>query len=206
MRQAMVTGLVVFAALFFQAVEAVPPAVDTYRPFDDKDGVKIEMSQRSDIPWIKATFDVAASADKVITLLSNFATFGDTFSNIYASAEVLSKGSEVGVPFARMHLIWKTPFPFSKRDAVALYKLQFNSDGTRMVMWQGDAKAGDPAEGVRVEHVEGMTQVVPTGANSCRIIYTYLADAGGAPNFLANRSRHTHPLDYRKAILDSLGL
>lgn len=102
---------------------------------------------------------------------------------------------------ARLHVVWPYPFPLRNRDAVIEYRFETLADGSVVLSWSGNARPGDPREGVRIDRVEGETRATELAPGSSRVTYTYLGDLGGKfPRSAEEKAWRAEPVEYFRAL------
>jgi hypothetical protein len=187
------------AAALCAALLLAVPAESAFEPWFQERGVAVAKAAQADseLPWIRGVAELEASPAQVEKVLADFGAYKAIFDPILASAEVL--GTEGGT--TRMHLVWGYPWPLRDRDAIVAHTLQTHPDGTVVLEWKGDARPGDPQTGVRIQVVEGRTEVVPRASGGSRLTYTYYGDLGGDFGQGANeKAWHNQPLHYVEAL------
>lgn len=192
----------VFAAAA-SLLAAVPPEL-AFRDWFTSRGVRVEIARPAEgPPWLRGTADVPAFPKQVAAIVTDFRAYPAIFSPAIKKAKVLeSSGSS-----ARLHVVWPYPFPLRNRDAVIEYRFETLADGTFVLSWSGNARPGDPREGVRIERVEGETRVAPVGTGSSRVTYTYLGDLGGKfPRSAEEKAWRAEPVEYFRALRRRLGI
>jgi hypothetical protein len=196
------------SVLAFGALAAsgtIPPDL-RFEPWFTSRGVSVEIARPpASPPWIRGRAEIPAPASKVAAALSDFGKYRDLFAPALRRADVLDRGGGA----ARLHLVWPYPFPFSNRDAVVRYEFSELPAGAYRLAWRADARPGDPKEGVRIERVEGETQIEPVdgSAAACRVTYTYLGDLGGKfPKSAEEKAWREEPVQYVRAVRRAVGL
>ena len=134
---------------------------------------------------------------------TDYAAYRKFFDPAVERATVLeSEGLE-----ARLHFVWKYPFPFRDRDGIVAYRGERLADGMFLLSWRDAVRPGDPASGVRIARISGETRIEPLSPDRCRVTYTYLGDLGGRfPKSLEEKAWRHEPLGYVLAIRRALGL
>lgn len=191
------------AAAFLFCLSAAP-ADSAFTPWFTSRGVAVEIArQQAGPPWIRGRGEIPAPAVAVARVLSDFGHYRELFLPAVKKADVL----EADPSFARLHFVWPYPFPFSNRDAVVRYESVAREAGGCRIAWKTDSRPKDPAEGVRIERVEGETSIEPAGPDACRVVYTYFGDLGGKfPAFASEKAWREEPVQYFRAIRRRLGL
>ncbi len=155
---------------------ALPPDAD-FKPYHEEDGVKVGIVQKENgPPWVRGTGEIDASAADVGAVISRFDGYQDFLNGMVEKVKVL----EAKPGYSRLHMTYHYPWPLKNRDAVAGYHFEKTKDGKQRAWWSGEAKPGDPEEGVRIENIEGETLVTPLGPKKSKVVYTYIADLGGS--------------------------
>jgi hypothetical protein len=182
----------------------VPPDLP-FAPWFTARGVAVEIARRGpEPPWIRASAELPADANRVAALLVDFGHYRELFSPALRAADLLD-GNSTGT--ARLHMVWPYPFPYRNRDAVVAYSWERGPEGAITLSWRSDSRPGDPREGVRIDKVAGQTRVEPLTASSCRITYVYLGDLGGKfPAWAQEKAWREEPVQYIRALRRSLGL
>jgi hypothetical protein len=148
-----------------------------FEPWVVEDGVAVSIARSgSATPWIRGVAEVGAPAGRVFDLICAWDGYAALFAHVLRKAAVIERFGDA----ARLHLVWRYPFPFRNRDAIVRYEAERLADGAFRVRWRDDAREGDPAEGVRLRRVAGETRIEPLSAERCRVIYTFLGDLGGS--------------------------
>jgi methylamine utilization protein MauE/polyketide cyclase/dehydrase/lipid transport protein len=191
----------VFLAAALASGQAPPDSA--FSPWFVSRGVSVEIARSAQgPPWIRGRGEIPAPASKVAAALSDFRRYRELFAPAVKKADVLE--SHAGG--ARLHFLWPYPFPYSNRDAVVRYETA-EENGVYRISWRADAKPGDPAEGTRIDRVEGETRIEPAGADGCRVTYTYFGDLGGKfPGWAQEKAWREEPVQYFRAIRRRLGL
>jgi len=158
--------------------------------------VTVEIA-RTQIPWLRGTGELPASASDVESVLLDFRGYRELMAPAVLKADILESGEMT----ARLHMVWRYPFPLRNRDAVVRYRGERLPGGTFRLSWQDETHPGDPAEGVRIAHVAGETTVVSLASNRCRLIYTYVGDLGGSfPRSAEEKAWRAEPVGYFHAL------
>ena len=191
---------VLFAFLFLLSPTA-PESLQFSQLFSE-DGVTTEIARpETGEPWVRAAATIDAPPQVVCSLLSRFSDYAELFSENIDSVRVLdAKGSA-----QRLHIVWGLPFPFRDRDAVVRYSIK-QREKWCVIHWGDAAQNGDPAaEGIRIEHVEGRTEVEEGTNRGSKIVYFYYADLGGNLYSWAKESAYAgEPVAYFEAIRKAL--
>lgn len=168
-------------------------------------GVEVQIARApGGPPWIKGVAEVAASVERVATVLTDYGRYAGIFGPVLRKARVLGTGTAKEV---RLHLVWHYPFPLRNRDAVVRYAGSLEPGGAFVLSWESDPRPGDPREGARIERVAGETRVEPVGASRCRVVYTYLGDLGGKfPEEAQEKAWRTEPVEYIRSLRRALSL
>ena len=208
MRHAWLLGWGFIVALQLQAA---PPLDNAFRPWRNEAGLSIERANSQAGPsWIRASFEIDAGADQLLSILSNFELYQENFKHSLKAATVLEQGNNVGAPFARMHLVWpalKSWQFWKKQDGVVRYSVARNARGHFALSWQADAKEGDPSIGERRPQIEGYSELVPLSATKTRVIYCFYADYG--PQVDDDKQQQLwqqQPQAFRQDLLSALNL
>ena len=191
-------ALVLFASL------ASIPADLRFAPWFQERGIAVEIARMPEgAPWIRAVAELPAGAGRVFDAVTDYAGYRRFFDLAVERAAVLESASLE----ARLHFVWKYPFPFRNRDGVVAYRGERLPGGAFLLSWRDAARPGDPAAGVRIERIAGETRIEPLAADRCRVTYTYLGDLGGRfPRSLEEKAWRHEPLGYVLAIRRALGL
>lgn len=189
-------------ALVRLMLAAVAPAA-TFTPWFTDRGVQVETSRHgSETPWIRGTFDVSVTPDKVVAALSDFKRYKEIFAPALESVTVLASSPDN----ARLHLVWPYPSPFRDRDAVVVYRMERLANGAGLLTWRSEAKPTDPKRGVRIERVQGETRIEPLNGGA-HVVYTYFGDLGGNfPASINERVWKGEPVGYMQAVRRAVGL
>jgi hypothetical protein len=177
-----------------------------FEPWFAEDGVTVSIARASgpEAPWIRGTAELDAGAAAVASIVADYASYAVLFAPDVAKARLLESGPEA----ARVHVVWRYPFPLRNRDAVLLYRDAPSADGrTRRVSWtSAPARDGDPREGVRIARVRGSTEIEALAEDRCRVTYTYLGDLGGRfPRAAEQAAWRREPVAYIQALRRALG-
>jgi hypothetical protein len=183
--------------------QAVPPDLPFRRWFTSHDdAVEVQIARvAGGPPWLRGVAEVAAPADRVFEVLTEFRSYSKTFAPALKKARVL----EASPSRARLHMVWSYPFPLHDRDAVVAYEAKREPGGGYLVEWRSDPRPGDPSEGVRIGRVAGQTRIDPVGDSRCRVVYTYLGDLGGSfPEAGEEKAWRQEPVEYFRALRRAL--
>src|SRR5438552_96347 len=141
-----------------------------FDPWFTERGVQVSIARSTaGAPWIRGSADLPADAERVHAVLANFGTYRELFSPIVLRSDVLESSSGA----VRIHFVWDYPFPFRNRDAIVAYSDRSLPGGGFRIAWRDDARAGDPATGVRISSVAGETRIESLGPERCRLTYSY---------------------------------
>ena len=163
---------------------------------EDRVAVSIARSE-SAAPWVRGVAEIDASAERVFALLEDYGGHATLFAPDVRKSAVI-EAFEGG---ARVHMVWRYPFPFRNRDAIVRYESARLPENVFRQTWKDDARAGDPAEGVRIRRVAGQTRIEPLSARKCRVTYTFLGDLGGSfPKTGEERAWKREPVTYVLAL------
>lgn len=176
-----------------------------FESLSDENGIKIEIARNGPDPVseIRATTYLSANTDKIAGVLTQFARYGEIFSECWARADVLESGPK----WARLHVVWRYPFLFRNRDSINRYDLKPLPKGMYELTWRADAKPGDPEEGVRLQNVKGKVELRPIGNDKSLVTYTFLGDLGGDfSNGVKEAAWKRQPLHYFRALAKELAL
>ena len=191
------------AILLFASLASIPPDL-RFAPWFQERGVAVSMARMPEgAPWIRTVAELPAGAGRVFDTVIDYPGYRKFFDPAVERAAVL----ESACLEARIHFVWKYPFPFRNRDGVVAYRGERLPDGAFLLSWRDSARPGDPASGVRIERIAGETRIEPLAADRCRVTYTYLGDLGGRfPRSLEDKAWRHEPLGYVLAIRRALGL
>ena len=184
--------------MFLLAILSVFLPDSTFTPWFTSHGVMVDIAREADAPpWVRATAELPVSSEKVFAVLTDFDRYKDLLAPAVRTARVLERGDA----FARIHFVWRYPFPFKNRDAIVLYRTAAKEGGFLVISWRSDSRPGDPMEGVRIQRVAGETRIEPLGSARCRVIYSYLGDLGGKfPASAQERAWKEEPVQYIRAL------
>jgi hypothetical protein len=193
----------VIPALALALLLPIPEDVQL-EPWFIERGVAVSIDRRrEEAPWVRGVAELPVAAATVFEVLVDYAGYEALMAPAVKTAAVLRHDGRS----ARLHFVWRYPFPFRNRDGVVAYDGMRRGDGSYVVSWRDDARPGDPAEGVRIERISGETRVEPLGPDRCRVTYTYLGDLGGRfPKMLEEKAWRHEPLGYMYALRRRLGL
>jgi START domain-containing protein len=193
----------VIAVLLLASLASIPADL-RFTPWFQERGVAVSIARATTgAPWIRAVGELPAGADRVFDVVTDYAGYRKFFDPAVERAAVLETASRE----ARIHFVWKYPFPFRNRDGVVAYRGERHTDGVFLLSWRDAARPGDPAAGVRIRRIAGETRIEPLAADRCRVTYTYLGDLGGRfPRSLEDKAWRHEPLGYVLAIRRALGL
>lgn len=191
-------------AVFLLTSLASIPADLRFTPWFQEGGIAVAIARVPEgPPWIQAVAELPAAADRVFGAVTDYAAYRKFFDPAVERVAVLESASLE----ARLHFVWKYPFPFRNRDGVVAYRGERLSGGAFLLSWRDAARPGDPAAGVRIGRIAGETRIEPLSPVRCRVTYTYLGDLGGRfPKSLEEKAWRHEPLGYVLAIHRALGL
>ena len=191
-------------AVFLLASLASIPSDLRFTPWFQERGIAVSIARLPEgTPWIRAVAELPAGADRVFAAVTDYSGYRKFFDPAVERATVLeSAGLE-----ARLHIVWKYPFPFRNRDGVVAYRGEPLADEVFLLSWRDAVRPGDPAAGVRIARIAGETRIEPLSPDRCRVTYIYLGDLGGRfPKSLEEKAWRHEPLGYVLAIRRALGL
>jgi hypothetical protein len=167
-------------------------------------GVSVSIDRRKEgAPWVCGAAELPVGAETVFGILLDYAGYEALMAPAVKKATVLEQEG----PRARLHFVWRYPFPFRNRDGIVAYAGRRLADGAYAVSWRDDARPGDPAEGVRISRIAGESRIERLGPDRCRVTYIYLGDLGGRfPKTLEEKAWRHEPLGYMYALRRRLGL
>jgi hypothetical protein len=176
---------------------AAPEGLLFERWFVERD-VEVWIARRpGPTPWVRGTGELPIAAERVEAGLLDFAGYGRFMAPAVLKATVMDSADAT----ARLHVVWHYPFPFRNRDAVVRYRGERLLDGRFRLVWQDEARPGDPSAGVRIDKVAGETLVEPLFPDRCRVIYTYYGDLGGSfPRSAEEKAWRAEPVAYFRAL------
>ena len=91
------------------------------------------------------------------------------------------------------------------RDAVVTYETLEPSSKKLTLTWKRSDEPGDPQTGIRIDRVEGRTEIEPAPEGT-HLSYTYFADLGGDFGSSVEEKAFKHePLKYFEAVRASVG-
>jgi hypothetical protein len=193
----------VIAVLTMALLTPIPADLEL-QPWFSEHGVGVSIARRPErAPWIRGIAELPVAAETVFAVLVDYAGYEALMSPAVKEVAVLEQDGRR----ARLHFVWRYPFPFRNRDGIVAYDAERLAEGAYVVSWRDDARPGDPAEGVRIERISGETRIEPLGPDRCRVTYTYLGDLGGRfPKMLEEKAWRHEPLGYMHALRRRLGL
>ena len=154
-------------------------------------------------PWLRAVAEIPAPAERVFEVLTRYDGYREFFGPAVAEAAVLESS---GLS-ARIHFVWRYPFPFRNRDGIVAYRGERRDDGSFLLSYRDAAAPGDPKSGVRIQRIAGEARIEPLGPDRCRVTYTYFGDLGGSfPKAAEEKAWRRQPVAYILAIRRELGL
>ncbi len=177
---------------------ALAPDEAAFVPWFAAHDISVRIARQPDgWPWIEGVGTVDAPADVVAARLSDWRAYPALFTPALAELTVLEQHPGE----ARLHIVWRAPFPFRDRDGIVRYLVARRPDGSWRIDWRDAARPGDPATGVRIAAVEGSTDIVPLGTDRCRVTYRYLGDLGGDfGTWLNERAWRAEPVHYIQSL------
>ncbi len=180
------------------------PADGDFKPWFSESGVTVELARQPSGPaWVRGTAELPMAAEKIAALLSGYANYAALFGPGLKSAAVI----ETKESAARLHLVWHYPWPLKNRDGMVRHEMTKTDGGGYQLEWRGEARPGDPQEGVRIGHIEGRTRITPLGPARSRVIYSYYGDLGGDFSQAAQeKAWGKQPLEYFSALRRALKL
>lgn len=179
---------------FSVRIVAESPAEAEFVPwFNDRD-VSVRIAYVAGRwPWIEGVGAIDARADVVAARLTDWVRYPELFAPALVGVTVLERQESA----ARLHMVWRVPFPFRDRDGIVRYAVAREHDGSWRIDWRDAARPGDPATGVRIDAIAGTTRIEPLGPERCRITYRYLGDLGGDfGTWLNERAWRAEPVHY----------
>ena len=191
--------------IFIVATARTEVQPSKFEPLSSQDGVVIEISRGSaqPVPEIRGSIELATPPEQIARVLTNYARYGEIFSECLAKAEVL----ETGPKSTRLHLVWNYPLFFQNRDSIAAYSLRKLAGSSYILSWSKHEKPKDPQEGVRLQYVGGSVEVRPVGKSSSQVIYTFLGDLGGDfSDGVKAAAWKRQPIHYLRGLSKELGL
>lgn len=166
-------------------------------------GVHVAIARGRGSPWLRGSGEIPAAAKNIADVVSDFRGYREIFAPALKKATVLAADSSS----ARLHLVWPYPFPLRNRDAVVSYQFAPFPGGGFVLSWSGDARPGDPREGVRIAKVAGEARIEPLGPDRSRLTYTFLGDLGGKfPRTAEEKAWRAEPVEYFRALRRRLGI
>ncbi|MGD9764501.1 MAG: hypothetical protein AB7V27_12355 [Candidatus Binatia bacterium] len=185
------------AALLSRALAEAPPA-SAFSPWFSERDVEVRIARATDgWPWIQAVGIVEEAADTLAARLTDWAAYPALFKPALRHVAVL----EQRPGHARLHMVWRVPFPFRDRDGIVRYRAARKPHGTWHIDWRDDVRPGDPATGVRIAAIEGSTVIEPITVARSRVTYRYLGDLGGDfGTHLNERAWRAESLHYFKSL------
>jgi hypothetical protein len=180
----------------------LPEGVAFEKWFVERD-VEVEIARSAPIPWLRGTGELPVRAGDIQAVLLDFGGYRELMAPAVSKVDVLESDEMT----ARLHMVWRYPFPLRNRDAIVRYRGERRADGGFRLAWQDETRPGDPSEGVRIARVAGETEVVALGHDRCRIIYTCLGDLGGRfPSSAEEKAWRAEPVGYFRALRRRLRL
>lgn len=188
------------------AVDTNVPADDEYDAWFEKDEIVVQRAETGDPdrPWIRSSYEYPVNADTIRNYLCDFASYEEMFAPGLKDVEVLENGEPC---HARLHLVWKFPFPWKNRDGIVKYTVEQPSDDHFVLHWVGDAQEGDPSDGIRIDGVFGATHVQRVAADKTIVVYEYKGDLGGKfPEWFKEAAWKAEPTHFHSQLRHSMGL
>ena len=158
-----------------------------WKPEKDKDGIKVYTSGLTDSKFkaIKVECTLAGTYSKLISVLSDVASFDDWIYNA-KNCQVLKKNSPNDfIYYSETHLPW----PLSNRDIVIHFRIRTDSIPKSLTITGTNENGIIPEilSKVRVPHYQATWHVTMPSANSIHIVYILTLDPGGSiPAWLTN--------------------
>jgi hypothetical protein len=172
------------------------PQDEKFTPYHEEAGVKIAISKTETHPWVRGVGLVAAAPEKVAAVLKDLGRYKDIFKGMIETSKVLKTEG----PLSRVHLVWPFPIFMKDRDAVVTYEMAEPAPKKTVITWKRTEEPGDPSDGLRIERVEGRTELEPA-AEATRMSYTYFADLGGDfGESLREKAWKHEPVKYFEAV------
>jgi hypothetical protein len=193
---------VIPAAILLVAAAEWDAAV--FAPWFAAEGVEVSIARAPDgPPWVRGVAELETPPGSLAALLTDYARYGSLFAPFVARAALLERLPDG----ARLHVVWRYPFPFRNRDAVVRYEAMPQAGDGFRIAWRGDDRPGDPRSGVRIARVAGETRIERLAQGRSRVTYTYLGDLGGRfPRNAEERAWRREPLEYMAALRRGVGL
>ena len=194
--------MIVLFAFLLALSPSVPEGLAFEKWFVER-SVEVEIARSTPIPWLRGTAELPVRAGDVEAVLLDFGGYRELMAPAVSKVDVLESGEMT----ARLHMIWRYPFPLRNRDAIVRYRGERRADGGLRLTWQDETRPGDPSEGVRIARVAGETDVVSLVPDRCRVTYTYLGDLGGRfPRSAEEKAWRAEPVGYFRALRRRLHL
>ena len=182
------------------------PANDEFNKWVEKHDVTVYRAETGDAdrPWIRATYELPVSASTLEDYICDFDRYEEMFSPAVKKIEVLENGERC---HARLHVVYKFPFPFKNRDGIIKYSVERRSDEHFILHWASAHTKGDPSEGIRIEHILGATHITKLPDGTSEMTYEYLGDLGGTfPDWFKEAAWKGEPPHFFAALREGMGL
>lgn len=150
------------------------PPDDQFKALHEEAGVQITMAKTETHPWVRGVGLLSAPPEKVAAVLKDLGRYREIFKGMIKTSDVLKNEG----PLIRVHLVWPFPIFMKNRDAVVNYEVSAHTPKEFTLTWKRTEEPGDPTAGIRIDRVEGRTDLV-AAAEGSRMTYTYFADLGG---------------------------